>query len=388
VAFLRSDPEAVSALDGAALALRPFYAGALVRVEGGWHRVADPLRHPVDALASLLPDNAVGSAVDKLRVGALRLLSLLSSPYAFLTAPETTALLRLRNFGFSEAMLDRFWRPFLGGITFDRELNVSDRLLTFIMRSLATGQNCLPAQGIGAVSQQLAASLPPSSILLRTRVERLHIGSGGAASTLHVVGGGLITARRAVVLAVEGPEAARLLAGTGHEASAPSDPRPTVGTVCVYFAAPKAPREEPILYLNGTGTGLVNNACVPSAVSPSYAPPGQALISASLLSVPAAGSALDPRTAAGGVALAEAVRGELGGWFGAEEVSTWRHLKTYAVPFAQPPQTPPTVLERPVQLSAELFVCGDHREAATLDGALRSGRRAAEALLRQMQAGK
>lgn len=36
---------------------------------------------------------------------------------------------------------------------------------------------------------------------------------------------------------------------------------------------------------------------------------------------------------------------------------------------------------RPVQLGGRMYVCGDHRDHATLDGALKSGRRAAEALI-------
>jgi hypothetical protein len=44
-------------------------------------------------------------------------------------------------------------------------------------------------------------------------------------------------------------------------------------------------------------------------------------------------------------------------------------------------QAPPTNLSRPVALGGGLYMCGDHRAAATLDGALRSGRLAAEAVL-------
>ena len=44
-------------------------------------------------------------------------------------------------------------------------------------------------------------------------------------------------------------------------------------------------------------------------------------------------------------------------------------------------QAPPTNLARAVQLGGRLYVAGDHRDTATLDGALKSGRRAAEALL-------
>jgi hypothetical protein len=61
-------------------------------------------------------------------------------------------------------MIDRFFRPFLGGIFFDAKLGTTSRLFEFVMRCLATGQNCLPAAGIGAVAQQLAAQLPPRCI--------------------------------------------------------------------------------------------------------------------------------------------------------------------------------------------------------------------------------
>ena len=56
----------------------------------------------------------------------------------------------------------------------------------------------------------------------------------------------------------------------------------------------------------------------------------------------------------------------------------------YRIPYSQPVQAPPTDLERPVSLGGGLFVCGDHRESATHDGALRSGRRAAEAVLAEL----
>ena len=66
--------------------------------------------------------------------------------------------------GFSEAMVTRFFQPFLGGIFFDRSLRVTSRLFTFVMRCLATGSNCLPARGIGAVADQMASRLPEGSV--------------------------------------------------------------------------------------------------------------------------------------------------------------------------------------------------------------------------------
>lgn len=70
----------------------------------------------------------------------------------------------MQEAGFSDAIVDRFFRPFLGGIFFDHDLQVSSRLFEFVMRCLATGANCLPAKGIGAVAGQLAEKLPEGSI--------------------------------------------------------------------------------------------------------------------------------------------------------------------------------------------------------------------------------
>lgn len=82
-------------------------------------------------------------------------------------------LIAVQEEGFSDAIIDRFFRPFLGGIFFDRNLGTSSRMFEFVMRMLAVGSNCLPAGGIGAVSEQLAARLPESTVLLNAKVEQV-----------------------------------------------------------------------------------------------------------------------------------------------------------------------------------------------------------------------
>lgn len=82
---------------------------------------------------------------------------------------HTKGFLILQKEGFSDAVIDRFFKPFLGGIFFNRELSVTSRLFEFVMRCLATGSNCLPSQGIGAVAKQLASGLPEGSIHLGLR---------------------------------------------------------------------------------------------------------------------------------------------------------------------------------------------------------------------------
>lgn len=402
--FLTSYATAADLLDFAQLDLRPFYAGALVRHAGGWHRVADPFRHPLDAVASLSPAHAIGSPLDKVRVGLLRARLLLTSPSAdaLLSRPETTTLDALRREGFSDEFVDRFFRPFLGGIFFDASLSVSSRLFEFVMRSLATGANCLPAGGIGAVSDALAAGLPPGSVRLGARAVAVEPATAGAPATVHLASGESITASRGVIVATERDAAVELLGAAGARgaasplARAPSDAGPGVGTACVYFDGGATPplAGAPILMLNGDmgpaprpgmpGTvrrgggggaraaSVVNNACALSAVAPSYAPAGRHLVSTSVL-----GTAPDLDDAA----LVAAVQADMAGWLGEDAVADWRPLAVYRIPFAQPPQAPPTDFNRPASVGGGLFVAGDHRGAATLDGALASGRRAARAVL-------
>ncbi|KAK9807377.1 hypothetical protein WJX73_009272 [Symbiochloris irregularis] len=370
--FLTSYEEAKAVLDYDALDLEPFYAGALVRWQGGFHRVADPLRHPLDGVLSLT--NPIGSPPDKVKIGVFRTAQLLSSPERLLAAEETTTMQRLQAEGFSPAIIQRFFQPFLGGIFFDADLNVTSRLFAYVMRCLATGANCLPAQGIGAVSEQLASRLPQTSIHTGQAVQEVRPAADGRPASVTLKGGQSIAAD-AVVVATEGPTAAKLLSSSAQ--ASPSKPEPGVGTACLYYRARQPPSQEPILYLNGDGKGLINNAQFLSNVAPSYAPAGQSLLSVSTLGTHDELSDQD---------LSNKIKGELKEWFGAE-AEGYQLMRIYRIPFAQPNQAPPTNFEREVVLGNGLFVCGDHRASATFNGALTSGRRAAEAVQASLSAG-
>ena len=99
---------------------------------------------------------------------------------------------------------------------------------------------------------------------------------------------------------------------------------------------------------------------------PSYGPPGRSLISV---------STLDPYLPS------TAMRRLLGEWFG-PGVSDWEELWRYDIEAALPVADPPLGrLRRPVRLEPGLYVCGDHRDSPSQQGALVSGRRTAEAVL-------
>jgi phytoene dehydrogenase-like protein len=230
-------------------------------------------------------------------------------------------------------------------------------MFAFVFRMLSAGDTCVPADGMGAIPQQLAAALPQETVHLHTPVRAVTPGR------VLLVSGDERRAK-AVVVATAGPEAARLLGDTVQPGSR--------SVTCLYFAATRSPLSEPILVLNGEPHGLVNNVAVMSDVAPSYAPAGAALVSVTVLGIPEQNDAQ----------LEAPIRGQLSDWLGAA-VQAWRLLRLYRIPQAQPEQTPPalTLPERPVWVGDGLFVCGDHRDNASINGAMVSERRAAEAVL-------
>jgi phytoene dehydrogenase-like protein len=350
--LLEAYPEVQRRIDLEALELRRFYPGALVRAEGGFHRMADPGLEMGDALRSI--GAPVGSFGDKLRVARLRQAMSDGPAERFLdeAAGSTEAFLRAE--GFSDTMLDRFFRPFFGGVLLDPGLEVSARLFRYYFRIFADGATALPSGGMGTLAAQLAAPLPAGTLRLNSRVVRVRPGR------VETDDGARIDAE-AVVVAVEGPQAARLLDGRIE------DPGSRAVT-CLYFSAPESPVDEGILVLNGEGPdeGPVNNLAVLSDVAPSYAPPNRALVSVTVVHDL-------PRAEA-----EHAVRRQLRGWYG-PQVSDWEPVGHYRIPHAQPLQTPERMdpPRRPVRLEEGLYVCGDHRENASLNGALASGGRAA-----------
>ena len=351
--FLTSYPEAKAVLDYDALDLKPFWPGALVRFRSKFHELADPWRRPFAAMKSVF--SPIGSMADKLRVARLRARTLRGSIEDRFRDPETTSLQMLRDCGFSPSMIDRFFKPFLGGIFLDPELQTSSRMLSFLFRMFSMGDACLPADGMEAIPRQLASRLQPSSVRLNTRVVKV------ARDAVTLANGDILNGKF-VVVAVDGFSAAGLLGEAPVEGKR---------TTCIYFAAKRSPAGKPLLVLNGDGRGPINNLCVATDAAPSYGPGDKALISVTVL-----GTGEDPAY------LMTEVRQQLEEWFG-PVVQEWQQLRTYSIPYALPAQTPPalSVPERPARLPSGIYVCGDHRDNASINEAMVSGRRTAEAIL-------
>ena len=354
--LLTAYPEAMRLLDYDALNLQAFEPGSLIRTDSGFQKMSDPWRRPQHALQTAFA--SIGGFADKLRIGRLRWAAGRGDVESIFQRPDHSTEQELKRLGFTTGMVETFLRPFLGGVFLDHDLQTSCRMLYFVFRMFSQGDTVLPAAGMGAIPQQLAAELPEDCIRLNSPVRAI------AANGVSLHSGEVIPCSR-VIIATEQPAAAKLL----PELASQRTPR---FVRCVYFSAPEPPIEDRMLVLNGTGHGMVNNLCVPSQVATDYALAGQSLVSATVLK-----SDLDDHR------LSASVTAQMREWFGSS-VDAWQHLRTYKIPYALPNQTSPAFDPpvQPLQVRDNIFVCGDHRTNGSINGAMQSGRLVAEEILR------
>jgi protoporphyrinogen oxidase len=368
--FLPAYPEARRALDYDALDLRPFVKGALVRVNGKFHRVADPRAEPLTGLRSAFAP--VGTLRDKLRLARLKFSLDRLTPEQIGDTPDDTTRGELERLGFTGSFVQTLAVPFFGGVFLEPELRTSARAFRFILQTFAAGGGALPRLGMQRIPEQLAEKLPPGSVRLNARVASL----GPGRVELDT---GEVLSPRAAVVATDATAAAKLTGGVVTDPGWKS-------AVTLYFDAPESPHGEGILAVNGEGpaAGPVNTVAVLSDVSRDYAPPGRSLVSVSLLG--------DRRLTPGDIettplADESAVRRHLTAWYG-DAVGEWRLIRTARVPLALPDQSPGRLdpWRRAVRLERGLYACGDHLDNASIDGALTSGFRAAQAAAADLSA--
>jgi phytoene dehydrogenase-like protein len=352
--LLTAYPEARRVLDYSRLDLQAFSPGALSWFAGRLNLLIDPWRTP-GKWGEALKSN-FGTLGDKIRLARLRSRLKGASIEEIFRRPDRSTKVALQSEGFSQEMIHRFFRPFLGGILLDGELKTSSRMFEFVFKMLAEGDTSVPARGMGAIPAQLAEKFAADAVRLNCRVESLH------ENELALAGGETVRPR-AVVVATDGPEAAHLV-GEAEPASR--------SVSCFYYAAAEPPVKGSLLVLNGDGAGPVNNFAVISEVAPAYAPAGKSLVSVSVLGTQELTEAQ----------LSGFVIAQMKNWFG-EVARSWRLLKSYKIPHAQPQQYPGALEppERSVRVRPGVYVCGDHRNNASIHGAMLSGRRAAEAII-------
>ncbi|KOU59984.1 oxidoreductase [Streptomyces sp. MMG1533] len=299
----------------------------------------------------------LGSAVDQARLGAA-LSRIANTPVERLLArPELPAGQALAARGVPPRTIDGFLRPLLAALLCDPELTTSSRCADLALRAFAGGRLCVPEGGAEALPELLAQTLPPGTVHTGVRVTSISTTSVTTAEHGEI-------RCRAVLIATDARAAAELLPGLRVPDFHP--------VTVVHHTADEPPATGAALLLDADRGGPVAHTAVISRVDPSRAPAGRTLVSSTVLGPPP--SDLDT-----------AVRMHLSRLYGTS-TRRWETLAVHHTAEAVPAMRPPHDLRRPVRLLAGLYVCGDHRDTSTVQGALHSGHRASAAILADLGA--
>lgn len=297
-----------------------------VALADGRHPIGDPRFEPFTVL-----DKATGTIPEK--IALLRFIA--SQPKENISLGQA---LRLTG-----ATYERVLRPFLHGVFLTDPEKVDARYGHSIIKSFVSGKPGVPRKGVGQLSNTLAARV--SSISYNTRVDRIE---GKTVHTSH----GSYTAEK-IVVATDATTATQLL-------DLPEIPR-MAGCTTWYHSTTINPSGTGRLIVDGHNRGPIINSIVMSDISNEYAPQGQHLIS----------------TTTDLSATESDVRRHLAQIWQLD-THDWQLVAKYEIPAALPIQSIGRSLTQPVKVSDTLFVVGDHRAVPSQQGALFSGRLAAQ----------
>jgi len=349
-------PYTEAELNEEALCLQPFEPGALVVWDGKREEVNRDMPLHM-AFSGFLPLN------DKLRTLGLSAELKGMDDEDIWRMPDDTAVNFLRAHGFSDTFLAKFARPFFGGVFLDRSLQESARMFAFVWKMMNEGRTTVPALGMEEIPKQVAADIPVRCFRFGVRVDSLATESGKV-SGVRLASGEVIEAGQ-VVVATDAATAERLT-GTATGVT-------FKGSTTIPHPPNDRPTDQPMLVVNGNQGGQVNHVAVMSRVSTAYGDGKHHLISATIL-----GDAVGTDDQ-----IAAEARYEVKSWCPELQTSQWRPLRVDRIAHAQMVQPPGFHDHRPGPTTSTegVYLAGEYTTYSGIDGAVLSGRRAADALM-------
>lgn len=350
--FLTSYPEAQKILNYRDLRLKNLPSGARIRNGKDFFVMPNPLKDILTAPQALLAP--VGGFIDKFKVLQLNLqMRGIGDPQDEKQNSGESTLAFLKDYGFSDTMIDRFFLPFFRGAFLERKLETDASFFKFLYSQFAKGDVTIPEDGMQAIPEQLAGHLSSGQIRLNTPVQKID------GKTVYLENGEIIEAEK-IVVATDAYSAAKLLGETINTKFN--------STVCMYFESGDAleMEGEPYLIINSNSGELIDHLLVMSDIVPNYAPDGKTLVSVSIV---------------GNKEVAEEdIKAELAEWFGGEKV--WNHLRTYKIPHALPQFYKNSANISDLKINEYTYRCGDYAAYPSLNAAMKTGREVAEMLIK------
>lgn len=345
-------PEAKKYLDFQALNLKYFDPGAVIFDGKDSYIITDPMRNPLKIVGMAF--SKVGSFLDKVKMFSLTQELKKKSNEAIFNEPSIPTHQYLKEYGFSDLIIDNFFKPFFRGIFLEKYLNTSSRMFEFVFKMFALGHAAVPEKGMGEIPAMVRRQLSKTQIYFQTAVKQIE------GKTIQLENGETLEADR-IIIAVQPDTVMKQLQGQ----FAPAHP-----VVNLYFSLQRSFLARPMIGLI-PGDHLVNNIVFMDDVSKAYSSNGRALLSVSILE-----SNLAEKDLIRGVqAELESISGVNAEYF--------KFIRAYHIPYALPnlDDLKYSIPMTECKITDHVYLAGDYLLNGSINAAMTSGRIAAEAVV-------
>ena len=352
--LLDAYPMSKKYLNYADLDLQRLSPGARIYTDNDSSIIGDPLRDTSMLFPTLF--SSIGSMRDKLKIFQLNL-RLKNTPIATLfNKKEKTTLAYLQYLGFTDKIINQFFKPFFSGIFLECDLHTSSRMFEFIYKMFAEGFATLPKAGIGAIAKQLAGQLKTTQIQLNNEVQKV------TTDFITMASGDQYPYDVCIVAT----DPSSFLEGYSVK-----NRWKTCDTL--YFSVRVTDVPPPIIHLSALSDTLINNIFYPTSVQRAPDPHHQ-LLSVTVVKQHSFSSEV----------LVSQVKGELEKYFSITKV---KFIKHYAIPRALPDLGSVSYAPNLDLMTYEdkILLCGDHTANGSLNAAMISGEIAAHDVLNRLK---
>ncbi|MFD2201303.1 NAD(P)/FAD-dependent oxidoreductase [Shivajiella indica] len=355
--LLTAYPEAQRYLDYEALKLKKFSPGAIILKPGNSFIIHDPLRNPLKLINMVF--SGVGTFLDKIKIFSLTKSLEKKSIEEIFQEPSQTTLQFLKDYGFSDKIIDNFFKPFFSGIFLENELNTSSRMFKFVFKMFAMGHAAIPENGMQQIAEQLKNKLTKSQIIFNSPVKKIE------GTTLYLSSGGEIQADR-IIVATKPDKLIPQLSGQFKAGRK---------VINIYYSIFHSFVAQPMIALVTDPQFLINNLVFMTDISKAYSQNTKALLSVSIVKPVESIEKLEKMVAIELEALTK-IKAEY-----------FEHIKTYLIEEALPQVEDFACTLSPTNTKVldGVYLAGDFLLNGSINAAMTAGRKAAEAVILSLQ---
>lgn len=351
--LLTAYPEAQRYLDYNDLNLKQFDPGAIILQPGNSFTIDDPLRYPSKLINMAF--SPVGTLMDKVKIYQLTQMLKQKTEKEIFLEPSTTTLQFLKDYGFSEKIINNFFKPFFKGIFLENELSTSSRMFKFVFKMFSLGHASIPENGMQAIPEQLKNKLTKSQFKFNTPVERVE------GRKIYLVTGEDLEAD-SIIIATRPDKILKQLQGQF---------KPFRKVINLYFSLSHSFIAQPKIALVSDDKFLINNLVFMTDVSKAYSKNDKALLSVSITKPVEVNDKLAKMIAKELSALTKI------------NAEYFEHLQTYEIEEALPQVEDMgySLDSGNTKIHDGVFLAGDYLLNGSINAAMTAGRKAAEAIV-------